>query len=44
MKNKYESPTVEIYTYITEDVMVSSFGQNNTVTFPWDWVGWGNGN
>ena len=44
MKNKYKSPTVEIYNYITEDVMVKSFSQNNTVTFPWEWIDWGNGN
>ena len=41
MKNKYISPIVEIYDYITEDVMLSSFGEkgSNYFEFPFDWAG-----
>jgi len=40
LKNKYISPIVEIYDYITEDVMGSSFGnRNNIFSFPMDWAG-----
>ena len=38
MKNKYISPIVEIYDYITEDVMSNSWlTADNTFPFPTSW-------